>query len=135
MIADSIQKKEPLEPELESYFEVLFIDGSRVSEREVAWSSFSECVEVSMLGQKKMAYLSLFPVKQICVFHGGMEAIVNVPEGGKAYQCMRSEMVTMPGVYQNNRIIGRVVGYVLDGVVREEQYIDALNGCVQGVRT
>lgn len=117
-----------------SYFEVTFRDGTKVSERDVNWSSIAERRVIGYLGGKKGIMVCKFPVKRIEAFHEGMSAAIDVPEGCEAFQAIRSESIVIPGYSRQDRVVGRIIGIVRDGEVVEERFLNALEYRVQGIR-
>ena len=118
----------------ESYFEVEFEDGSKVSELNANWSSFATKKTVDYFGQNRAFFFCNYPVKSITIKLNGMEAkIENIEAGVEVYQYMRSERILAREVDKNS-IIGRGIGIAKDGAVIEEQFINALENRVQGMR-
>src|SRR5690242_20454565 len=130
MIADEITRipqtmKERGLPD-NAYFEVEFTDGSKRSEHDTSWASMSSKVIVGYFGSKKSVTVCQFPVKRLYIRLGELEAIIDVPEGGQAYQAIRAETLFLPENKRQYRVIGRSAGYVLDGEVREEMFLDSV---------
>jgi len=117
-----------------SYFEVTFADGSKRPEHNTNWSDISEPMVVEYFGKKKQIMACKFPVKQIKVFHDGMEAVMEVPEGCSVYQAIRARAEFIPGRERVDSISGRCVGVVKDGVVIEERFINQRQHEVMGMR-
>lgn len=117
----------------DSFFEVVFTDGSTVSEKDVSWRSFSHNQIADYLGREKMYFISNHQIKSIRITLGGMETEIEVPEGMEAYQYMRSERLVTNGVDQNS-IVGRGIGIIKDGIVIEERFINSIEGCITGIR-
>lgn len=116
-----------------SFFEVAFVDGSVVTEKEVNWSDMAVIRRVRYFGGTKTVFVSKLHLACITVYHEGMEAHVDVPEGCEGYQAIRSEARLIDG-RKEQRIIGRVVGIVKDGEVIEEQFINEVEHTVLGTR-
>jgi hypothetical protein len=109
-----------------SYFAVIFTDGSELTEKEANWSSFCEKKEVDYFDIKKLVSVSKYPLKKISCFHEGLEASIDVPEDCEAYQALRGEALIVPEHGRKDRIVGRIIGIIKDGVVVEEIFIDAI---------
>lgn len=137
MIAHGIKKTDKTLEERglpgDSFFEVVFADGSWASERDVNWSSISAEMRVGYFGGTKTVYVCTLPVVRIEVSHGGMVAALDVPPGCQVYQAVRSETVIMGGK-RENRVVGRVIGIVRDGEVVEEQFANEVENEVLGTR-
>lgn len=118
----------------DSYFLVEFTDNSIRREQDTSWAGMSEKVIVGYFGSKKLVNLCRFPVKRLTVFHEGLKATVEVPEGARVYQAVRAEALFLPEQKQRTRVVGRSLGVVKDGEVQEEYYLDALEYKVQGVK-
>lgn len=137
MIAEAIQKTDKTLEERglpeDSFFEVVFADGSWTSERYVNWSSISEEIRVEYFGGTKTVFVCKLPVKRIEVHHEGLVASLDVSEGCQVFQAVRSESIITDGK-KENRILGRVIGLVKDGEVIEEQFINEIMNEVLGTR-
>ncbi len=138
MIADQIQKtnqtleERGLSPD--SYFEVVFADGSAISEKDVNWSEFAVQKEAEFVDKKKVFYVSKFPVKSIRISFAGKEIYIDsIPEDAEVYQFIRSERLLATGIDQQT-VVGRGVGLIKNGCVIEERFINALENSIQGVR-
>lgn len=116
-----------------SHFRVSFGDGSERTEHDTNWSSFSESVVVGYFGVQKRVWLSKHPVARIEANHDGLQGVIDVPVGCRAYQAIRGE-TTITGSGRQDRIIGRTIGVVKDGEVIEELYINGLTFRVEGLR-
>ena len=138
MITDAIKKTEQtleergLQPD--SYYHIVFSDGSEITEKESNWSDFSTLKRVSYKGMKKSVMSSNHPIKTIPIFHGELSTKVDVSEGQEVYQAIRSETLFMPNGSKQSRIIGRVVGIIRDGEVIEERFINGMHNSILGFR-
>ncbi len=138
MIAEEIQKTDKTLQERgipeDSYFEVYFKDGSKISEMETNWSSMARKETVDFFGSKRVCYVSNYPIASIKIKLNGMEASIDeVSEDVEVYQFMRSERLIANEV-DKGTIIGRGIGLVKNGIIIEERFINALENRVQGAR-
>lgn len=117
----------------DSFFEVVFEDGSTITEKDVNWSELAEERKVSYFEGLKTVMASELPLTRITVRHAGLSASIAVPVGCETYQAVRSETVLMDGRKQH-RVVGRVIGLIKDGQVMEEQFINGVEGVVVGTR-
>lgn len=137
MIADGVKNTDKTLEErglpADSFFEVIFADGSWLSERDINWSSISAEIRVGYFGGTKTVYVCTLPVARIEVNHRDMLASLDVPPGCQVYQAVRSETVIMGG-RKENRVVGRIIGIVRDGEVIEEQFANEVENEVLGTR-
>jgi len=138
MIADNIPKTENTLQERglpdDSYFEVVFKDGSSVSEVNTNWSAFSKREIIDCFGHKQACFISIYPIRSIKIKLNGLEAFIDeVPDGVEVYQFMRSERVLANNIDKDS-VIGRGIGMIKDGAVIEERFINAYENKVQGMR-
>lgn len=138
MIADNIIKTDKtLEQRglpADCYFEVVFADGSTVSEKEFIWSSFSTPTVIKCGLYNRTYYICNFPIKTIRIFMQGMETkIENIPEDVQIYQYIRAEKLLAKGI-DKETLIGRGIGIIKNGAIVEERFISALENVVQGMR-
>lgn len=117
-----------------SFFSVIFEDGSEVTEKDTNWSTFSEKKEVDYFSNKKVVKVSKYPVKLLKCFHEGIEASIEVPKDCQAYQAIRSETLIIQGAERKNRIIGRVIGIVKGDEVIEELFLNGIQFKVEGFK-
>lgn len=117
-----------------SYFEVTFADGTKVSEHDTNWSSIAERRIVECMGFQKGVMVCTFPVKRIEATLDGLHSAIDVPEGHEAYQAIRSESVVIPGYSRQDRVVGRIIGILKDGKVVEEHFLNAPEYRVQGFK-
>lgn len=118
-----------------SYFEVQFVDGSKVDERDVNWSSISEERTVRILGGSKTAFVCKHPVDLVRIVHDGLSTEIDVPDGCEVYQSIKGETVMMStGERISKSTLGRFVGIVKDGEVIEERYLDGQGNQVIGFK-
>ena len=117
-----------------SYFEVVFFDGSIVSEINTNWSAMSRKEQVDYFGRPIVAFISNYPVKSIKIKLNDMEALIDeIPEDCEVYQFVRSERIL--GRYiDKESIIGRGIGLIKNGAVVEERFINALENNIQGMK-
>lgn len=118
----------------DSFFSLVFEDGSEISERETTWGFLCEKKEVDYLGGRKIVNFSKFPVKEIRCSFEGLEAKIEVPNGCQVYQSIRSETLIIPNSQRKDRIIGRIIGIIKDGEVIEEQFLNGLQFKIEGFR-
>ena len=118
----------------DSHFTVVFADGSVHSEHDTNWSDISTQITVDFFGKQKTAFVCTHPVSKIKISHGTLETEINVPEGCQVYQSIRASALFTPGKDTEHAIVGRTVGLVKDGVVIEEQFLDATADEVIGIR-
>jgi hypothetical protein len=137
MISDTIPKTKATLAERgipdDSYFEVVFNDGSKVTEMETSWSLFSHKKVVDYLGNQKMCFVSDIQIKSIQIFLNGLQTKMEVPFGVEVYQFMRSERLVAKDT-DASKIIGRGIGLIEDDEIIEERYIDAVENQVKGMR-
>lgn len=138
MISDQIEKTDKTLEErglpADSYFEVEFFDGSKVSEKNVNWSALCEKLEVAKGSYVQYCMASKFPIKNISIYLNGMKAeIFDIPESLKVYQFVRSERLLAKDINKYT-LVGRGIGIIKNGSVVEERFINALENCVQGMR-
>lgn len=118
-----------------SYFEVVFTDGSKRSEHNTNWSEISESEVVDYFGKKKQVMLCKFPVKRIKVFHDDMETIIEVPEGHKVYQAIRARAEFLPGRARRDSVSGRCAGLVDENMnIVDERFVNGRQHEVMGIR-
>ena len=116
-----------------SYFRVLLSDGNTFDERTTPWSAISVKKSIEYYGKQKTVFVCAFPVKQIDVFHEGLETSIEVPEGHEVYQAIRSKM-DFSGGQSRSAIIGRCIGIIKDDKMVEERFLNAQQNEVLGVR-
>lgn len=116
-----------------SYFRIVFVDGSEVDERDVRWSQMSTEKRVSFDKGSKNVRVSNFPLRRIEVYHDGLVAGIDVPEGCEAFQAIRSRH-TIAGGRQHNEVVGRIVGIARNDVVVEELFINGIDHEVTGIK-
>jgi hypothetical protein len=117
-----------------SRFEVTLADGARISEENTNWSTISDRETVGYFGSKKVVHSCKFPVKRIEAWHDGLYASINVPDGARAYQSIRSDTLIVPNVKRSSTVIGRLIGVVQGGEVIEEHFLNGLQYEVQGMK-
>lgn len=138
MISDVVLKtKQTLEERglpVGSYFEVEFVDGSVITEKECNWSMISKAEVLNHFGIKLVLYICLFPVKTIRTYLNGLMAeIKDVPEDCWVYQFMRSEKLLARDASRTN-LFGRGIGLAKGDTCIEEKFINAVENRVEGVR-
>jgi hypothetical protein len=117
-----------------SHFVVEFQDGSFVTENEVNWSDISEETIVDHFGIKKIGMVCTHPIKCVTINHAGSSITIVPNEGEQIYQAIKSNAVLQNDGQTLNRIVGRVIGRIKDGVVLEEQMINQ-DGLIFGIRS
>lgn len=138
MISDTIDRttlslKERGLPE-DSYFEVIFPDGSMVSEKNVNWSALSQQEVVYDRGNKQMCFVATMPIKSIRIVLSDLEAMIeDIPQGTKVYQYMRSQRLLAKDI-DKEVIVGRGIGLIREGSIVEERFISALENRTMGMR-
>lgn len=118
----------------DSFFTLVFEDGSEITEKEANWSSICEKKEVDYFGARKIVNFSKFPVKIIKCFHEGLQSQIEVPEGARAYQAIRSESLIIGNSQKKGRIIGRTIGIIKGGEVLEEHFLNGIQFKVEGFK-
>lgn len=138
MIKDDIQIEEKTLEERDlpsdSFFTVVFIDGSIITEHEYNWSSIASEVRVKYKNGNKTVYRCIYPVSKITINHGELETEIEVPEGYEVYQAIRGQ-ATILGGKNSRQILGRCVGLIKDGEVVEERFLNGSENIVQGWKT
>lgn len=119
---------------LNSYFEVMFNDGSIVKEYDTNWSAFAKQEEVNYQNKKRTVYTSIYPIKKIKIYHKGLQTELDVPDDHKVYQSMRSRATFTPNGRKDNLILGRYVGLIKDNRIVEERFLSEYEGIVTGYR-
>jgi len=137
-IAEQI-KKETLSLEQrgvpsDSFFRLIFTDGSTVDEHTVNWSDVSEAEYVEFSDQHKTVLLCQYPVKELIMSHGGITTTIEVEEGEKVYQSIAATATYASEQTVIQKIIGRRIGKVRDGKVTEERFIDGRTSEVLGMK-
>lgn len=138
MISESIEKTEREAGNLHetSYFDVVFRDGSSVSEKNVNWSAFSYLADVELMGAQKKVFLSNLQISCIKVTHENLSTEIEVPEGCDVYQSIRGQASFMSTGQriENRTVIGRIIGIVKGGEIIEERYVDVQGNQVIGFK-
>ncbi len=119
----------------QTFFHVVFEDGSDRKEHDLNWSEISVEQVVNHFGHQKIARVSNVPVKSVTISHNGMTATLSPKKGEKIYQAVRSITSFKADGTPVNFVIGRVVGRVKDGEVVEELFIDGRTNETFGLRT
>jgi hypothetical protein len=117
-----------------SYFEVTFADGSKRTEHDTNWSSFSERKVVNYFGELKTVFVSKYHISHISMKHCGLESEIQVDDGCEVYQACRSETLFLPQGGKRTRITGRVLGMVKDDEVMVEYFLNGLENAVHGMK-
>lgn len=115
-----------------SFFHATFDDDSQAHEQNHSWSDFSELKKVSYQGGFKSVMLSKHKIKHIKIRHNDREVNLQVPQDHEVYQAIRSETMFIPDQAKQNKIVGRCVGFVKDGEVVQEIFINAHNDSILG---
>lgn len=137
LIAEQIKKtefslKDRNIPE-DSWFEVTFIDDSVITEKEANWSAMSHREVANCFGKPKVCFVCDFQVKSIKVIMGDLETVIDVADGEKVYQYIRSERLVAKDI-DNSNLVGRGVGLIQKESVIEERFLDRLANVVSGAR-
>jgi nitrate reductase NapAB chaperone NapD len=115
-----------------STFALELTDGSIV--REDLWSHISAPKVVNAFGKKKTVHLCTLPVVRIEVGLNDLSTSIAVPDGCKVYMAFRGQSVILADNERQDTVIGQVVGIVRDEDVIEEQYLNAMENKVEGVK-
>ena len=114
-----------------SFFHVVFSDGSEAKEHDTNWSDISEETAIEHLnGSVKLVMLSKHPTKTLTVHCAGLSSSLDLQEGDRVYQAIRS-VASANGTHKN---VGRIVGIVRDGRMVEERFLSSEQGQVFGLR-
>jgi hypothetical protein len=114
-------------------FSLVLTDGSIVDNATTSWTAISERASVSYFSGSKTVMLCTLPVKRVTVSQAGLTQQLDVPEGYRVYQAIRSNMDFNQGSTKSH-IIGRCVGLVLDGVVRQEMFLNVPEHEIYGMK-
>lgn len=117
-----------------SYFRVVFLDGSEIDEMNTNWSLLSEKKVVKYFGKEKVVHSCKYPVKSIEAFHEGLNKKIEIPEGCEAYQAIRGDTILILNYKRLDRVIGRIIGFVKNGEVIEEYFLNGLSNNVEGIK-
>jgi hypothetical protein len=118
----------------DSFFEVEFRDGSKISEHDANWSSISKLKTVERLGQPFSAFVAAAPIKSIRMSHGHLSSgEIQVPAGCEVYQAAISSVSFRPHG-RTHAVLGRIVGLIRDGKVVQEWHLDAAGAEVKGFK-
>jgi hypothetical protein len=117
-----------------SFFHVIFEDGSEAKEYEYNWSAMSEEVAIKHMGKMKMTMLSIHPIKKINISCGLLSTSLNIEKGDRVYQAIRSTLSLDGSGNQVSKNIGRIVGIVRNGVMIEEQFLNTEANQIYGIR-
>jgi hypothetical protein len=117
----------------DSFFRLVFADGSECTEHDTNWSAISEQRMVTIGGVKKMAMVCTLPVTRIEANHAGLRSFIDVPEGGEVYQSVQSTTLIRDNKYVSQHL-GRILGIIKDGQVIEEHFLDGILNEVRGAK-
>ena len=118
----------------DSYFVVVFTDGSERTEHETNWSDMSEDQYVQFGDRKKVVQTCKFPVREITIHHGELETTVSAEDGEEVYQSFTSSATQQSDGSTSQQILGRKVGKVKDGRVTEEKFLDLSTDEITGIK-
>lgn len=119
---------------IDSYFVVVFADGSERTEHSTNWSALSEDQYVQFGDRKKVVRVSVHPVKKITIHHGELETTISAEDGEEVYQSFTSSATQKTDGTVEQKIVGRKVGKVKEGRVLEEKFIDCRTNEVMGMK-
>lgn len=115
-----------------SYFHVTFHDDSEAKEMDTNWRDFSELKRVKYKTGTKSVMVSSHRIKHISMYHNDRQLDLDVPEVHDVYQAVRSETLFVPRQDKQTRITGRVVGFIKDGEVVQEIFMNGLQDSILG---
>jgi hypothetical protein len=118
----------------DSYFVVVFTDGSERTEHSTNWSALSEDQYVQFGDRKKVVRVSIHPIRKITIHHGELETTISAEDGEDIYQSFTSSTTHQSDGSTVEKLIGRKVGRVKNGVVIEERFIDARTSEITGLK-
>jgi hypothetical protein len=118
----------------DSYFVVVFTDGSERTEHSTNWSALSEDQYVQFGDRKKVVRVSIHPIRKITIHHGELETTISAEDGEDIYQSFTSSTTHQSDGSTVEKLIGRKVGRVKNGVVVEEKFIDTRLSEVTGIK-
>lgn len=135
MIADNFEKVERDSSfHDDSYFEVIFEDGSIRTEKDLNWSQISEQKVVGYKNGNRAVFLSVPKIKTIKIIHGELSTEIEVPEDCRVFQSVHGNSTYIPGMQTIHSTVGRFVGLVKDDRIIEERFLNAVEGNVIGFR-
>lgn len=136
MISETIKKEEKSLEERgrnpDSYFSVIFYDGSSIDERNCNWDDISTQKRVKYQDGTKTVYECNYSVSKIKIHHENLETEIEVPEDYKVYQAIRSSAVFSENGLMKSAIFARCVGLIKDDEVVEERILNISENIVQG---
>jgi hypothetical protein len=118
----------------DSFFTITLGDKSEHREHDVCWRDISEAKFVKYDGASKRVHVCKFPIKKVVVQHGDLKVSLDVKKGQEVYQSVCARTSFAVGQKPRNKVIGRKVGIVKDGVVVEEYFLDVENNTVSGIK-
>lgn len=118
----------------DSYFHIVFHEGTERKEHDTNWSDFSENKKVDYMGGKKSVNISKYKIKHIKMFHGLLKTEMDVPDDCEVYQAVRAETIFIPNGNKIVKIHGRVVGLIKNNEVQEERFLNGTENVVLGWR-
>lgn len=118
----------------DSFFHVYFSDGSERSEHDLNWSDLAEFVLVDFFGRKKVVCLSSYQIKKLVISHNGLTTEIEVKDGEKVYQAIVGHATYRSDGETENKVTGRIIGKVKNGIVLEERLIDGQTGEITGLK-
>ena len=118
----------------ESYFHVVFSDGGEAKEHDTNWSDIAEETVIIHMGKKKMCNLSTKPIKTISIICKYLNTSIDLQEGERVYQSIKSSLKLDGSGNQTSKIIGRTVGIVKNGAMVEERFLSTETNQIFGIR-
>ena len=118
----------------DSYFVVVFTDGSERTEHSTNWSALSEDQYVQFGDRKKVVRVSIHPIRKITIHHGELETTISAEDGEEVYQSFTSSATQQSDGSTSQQILGRKVGKVKDGRVTEEKFLDLSTDEITGIK-
>lgn len=118
----------------ESYFHIVFADGSERKEHDLNWSDVSEERVVNNFGHTKIVNIITLPVKSVTIHHNGKNVSMTLNKGENIYQAVRSMAFFNKNGTPFNQVVGRVIGKINNGEVVEELFIDGRMNEIFGIR-
>lgn len=116
----------------EGHFEGENMDGKILCECDTKWYEMS-CQEVAEHPEgPKTINVCTEDLYTLTVFHGDLETTIELNDGERAYYAIKGETTFFPDGTKIDRITGRIVGKVKDGIIIEERHLDALTNSIIG---
>lgn len=119
----------------DSYFEIVFEDGSQRNESNTNWRDFSIEKDVKYGDRMKTVMVSRYNISKITMNHGSLQKIVDVSANCEVYQAIRSQSAfSMTGKGLSSDILGRSLGLVQNDEVIEEYFLNGITNEIIGFK-